>query len=420
MRKFLYMTFGFFRRNRFLSVLVALELIAAAAVFSYVLTKLQYCFYAEKVYCDTGLDAYDHYTSNEMAHTSDPHADSGYESLPERFGGIADVAFDYSFSVTRLSDARLNNFDDPYSIMLVEPDFLSRLGLDIAKGEWFGAKAAEDGIPQAVLAGSAISKGDNIGDILKFVKIGGTDTETVFACRLTGVLDYPGYFPDFQFMTTALTAQQLLAQNGNVVIIADTPDAREALAPFNAYRYSSLTAFVKYKDGITDSELAATRKALAAEGTLITREMILENTRAYTKSQLNTFLPIAIFLLVIATFGLISSVAVTIYKMSGEFAVYYLCGASARRCFGYSAAAIGILTIVGFGLNFGYLVYARAARINDPIIFGTGSNAGGIINGTTFALLGAYIIVAVSLAFLIAYSVFRSNSPVRAYTRARV
>ena len=44
MRKFLYMTFGFFRRNRFLSVLVALELIAAAAVFSYVLTKLQYCF----------------------------------------------------------------------------------------------------------------------------------------------------------------------------------------------------------------------------------------------------------------------------------------------------------------------------------------------------------------------------------------
>ena len=97
MRKFLYMTFGFFRRNRFLSVLVALELIAAAAVFSYVLTKLQYCFYAEKVYCDTGLDAYDHYTSNEMAHTSDPHADSGYESLPERFGGIADVAFDTAF-----------------------------------------------------------------------------------------------------------------------------------------------------------------------------------------------------------------------------------------------------------------------------------------------------------------------------------
>ncbi len=70
--------------------------------------------------------------------------------------------------------------------------------------------------------------------------------------------------------------------------------------------------------------------------------MILENTRAYTKSQLNTFLPIAISCLLIATFGLISSVAVTIPKCPANLRIYP-CGASARRCFGYSTAAIGIV-----------------------------------------------------------------------------
>ncbi len=88
--------------------------------------------------------------------------------------------------------------------------------------------------------------------------------------------DGPSPFPgcsDFEFMTTALTAQQLLAQNGNVVIIADTPDAREALRAlqrlslFIAYRITK----VQEERGRQFPELAATRKALAAGKKFLSR-----------------------------------------------------------------------------------------------------------------------------------------------------
>lgn len=213
---------------------------------------------------------------------------------------------------------------------MLDTDFLKSADVDIAKGHWFEEESDGDYI-EAVVTGDRLATSYRSGEIINLVVVpeGGDEAVKELKIKIIGIISSPGYIPSFGSGGNRITIQQLLSSSDNFVIICDREKNKELLEGCESYFRTSLNFYIKYEKDISEEAKSDIRNQLSASGMLSTYETIQKNSEEYTDEQIKTVLPITLFLLIIATFGLISSVTVIIY-ISFHLIFRYIIFAAAR------------------------------------------------------------------------------------------
>ena len=153
-------------------------------------------------------------------------------------------------------------------------------------------------------------------------------------------------------------------------------------------------------------------KFLKAQGIVATYDEILENTAPVVEEKLRRTLPTPVFFLVIVTIASVSVAVLFVHKKLSEYAIYYLCGCSRRKTYVYMLFGIGLITVVGAGLNI-------LLCVSYPMLASLGIlNLGNILldswSVTSITLYAAFtILLSVSIPFI----TFRKNTPIEVYRR---
>lgn len=416
MKKYFIMVNQYYKKNKLLSLIVVFELIFATVLFSTVLTRFQYYYYSQSVFSDFGMSNFDYYTPHTALFSQNPYEDIKKDiEIVEGTEGVEKVIAAQTVRCYERDDFSTENFSDYYYLSMQDTDFLKSADVDIAKGHWFEEENDNNYI-EAVVTGERLATSYSSDEIIKLVVVpeGGIKAVKEIEIKIIGVIASPGYIPDFGSGGTYMTTQQLLSSSDNFIIICDNDKNKEMLDGCESYFKTSLNFYIKYEKGISEEDRSDIREQLSASGILSTHETIQKNSEEYTKEQVKEVLPTTLFLLIIATFGLISSVTITIYKLSSDFSVYYICGCSPSKCFMYSGTAIFIMGFLGTIVSIVRLGYIRYIRNTDIRYYASGSDSS-IINSDTYLILGLYIFVTLLLAIVTAYGVFKKNSPIKAY-----
>ena len=168
---------------------------------------------------------------------------------------------------------------------------------------------------------------------------------------------------------------------------------------------------IRYEKNLDAASLEKARASLRSWGYLTTPEEMIENSEKHIRDDFNERFPMLMFFLIISSFSMITSVIVTQMKMYRNNAIYYLCGATAPRCFLYSGIPAGLVGFLALIANLGWIVYYRMDydmwRFSRPRV----------LNGTTAAVVAVYFAVTVLVAILASYYVFRKNTPIESYRK---
>lgn len=416
MRSFFIMVSQYYKKNRILSLIVVAELIFATVLFSTVLTRFQYYYYSQSVFSDFGMSNFDYYTPHTAVFSQNPYEDIKKDiEWVENIEGVEKVITGHTVRCYESDDFAAEEYSSRYYLSMQDADFLMCADVDISKGRWFEEENESECI-EAVVTGKQLATSYDSGDIIKLAIVpeGAFDVVNEIEIKIIGVIASPGFVPDYGSGGNLITTQALLSSSDNYIIICDSHKNKAYLNGCEDYFNTSLNFYIKYSDDISKAEKDDIRKELSTSGMLSTHETIQDNSTEYTREQVKAVLPITMFLLLIATFGLISSVTVTIYKLSSDYSVYYICGCSPMKCFLYSGTAIIIMGFLGTIVSILRLEYIRYIRNTDIRYYASGSDSS-IINGNTYFILGAYIFITLLLAMVTAYWVFKKNSPIKAY-----
>lgn len=412
----------FFMKNPFLLFFVLLEMLLTLALFVEQFGALQYETYTYDMYMNSDLSRCDHFSPELVSGLSDNPGDAQTTAMRDLYAteGVAEVGEIINIPFWYESEYRKDPLNTrSSSLCLISPSFFQTIPIELSDGSWFPEEDGQQSEVCVIAAGSD-AENYNVGETVPLIIIYNSlegsgympEPYETINVRIIGKLAEPAYFPSLRMSSTALEAADLFSSSGGL-IVSPAQENIDRLSPYLIFGNSNRCKLIRYSEGLSGEELEKTRDSLRKWGILSTPEEIAENSRAAISKALGKRFSMVLFFLVISSFSMIASVIVTQMKMYRNNAIYYLCGATAPRCFFlYSGVPIMLIGLLAVGANLLRIAYMKANRLDIGI-----RNMKMVLNGTTAAALVAYFAVTVLVAILASYYVFRKNTPIESYRK---
>lgn len=208
-----------------------------------------------------------------------------------------------------------NSFFDDMHICFYSPEFIKYYSPNITDGKWLSENSAKytDVIPAVSFGKYSVGEKLHIKDNIYLEIIGVSNDSRHIS------FDYYG-----SDMNT-----QMLMENSkkNMVMALINPYISEKL-----YLHSDDSRNVALLMTKADTDLPLAAEVLKEYGTLNSFDDILANGKSYAFEQFRLFLPFFVFAYVLALFGIISGVVLTISKNMDMFSIMYIVGATRTQC----------------------------------------------------------------------------------------
>lgn len=403
----------FFKKNPFLLLFVLLEMTLSMVLFANQLGELQYRRYALDIYRNSELVNCDHFTSHVVPGLSDSPHDNTTAVIEAAANTEGVEAVGISRSVTTVHEADLNlplELQRNYSVTVLTASVFGSLPIELSDGTWQPDEEQSQTAVNVVACGSLAAE-YRVGDTVPVVVDGDNgEAASVLELKIVGRVAPPGLFVTLRISSNVFSADDLFESSG--CFIAIPTQRNEEL--FSRYPSSTITdrgMLIRYEKNLDAASLEKARASLRSWGYLTTPEEMIENSEKHIRDDFNERFPMLMFFLIISSFSMITSVIVTQMKMYRNNAIYYLCGATAPRCFLYSGIPAGLVGFLALIANLGWIVYYRMDydmwRFSRPRV----------LNGTTAAVVAVYFAVTVLVAILASYYVFRKNTPIESYRK---
>ena len=277
----------------------------------------------------------------------------------------------------------------------------------LSEGRWFTHSENSTDCIEAVVCGAIF----NDLPVGSKIELAFPNVKETLKVEVVGKVGYPWYAPDYSSISDEVSSGNFLVE-ANFVMLDDNESNRKMLPENVEPRSLGLSFFVLYDNDCTSAQRNAVRDLYESVGSYKSYDEILKNTHDKIQNDLITGLVTPIFMLAVSTILLISIAVMTVYKKLREHTIYYLCGCSRRQSFLYLVFGVSIPVFISVIINTIYV----AVKINNLASGVTGYE--GVIfdyNNIWFGIL--YCIVTVTVAMILPYIVFRSNTPVEIYRR---
>jgi hypothetical protein len=414
--KLLKMISNFYSRNKISSVLLLILFCAAMLVANFAIGRYRYFTYTQKIFTNSGLNHSVYFMPAGFgpdAITLPPHEYSkkvdAYHQKIKSFPAVRSVIsapWNGSFTFQNVAGSGYTLYSD---------ELLKAFPLRITSGRSLDVTSNSDpdsnnGI-DAVLCGYMyhnIKIGDTFTVKLHPYK---SSQYTDVKIHAIGKMDDPAYTVSLGFGGTSVQADELF-DKGSVVILRKTQKLLAFLQE-NSTPQMFENFFVDLKPKSTEKEINDCVQYLNQQGRFVTYDKIKTDTDEAVSRTLKQELPMPFFFLFVSTISLISISILFIYKNLRENSIYYLCGCSRRKSFGYMAAGIGLISLLAGGVNIiimkniGSLVWNGFLSV-DPMI----------VDNKSILFIVFYELIVLILSIGIPYTVYRRFSPIETYRRA--
>lgn len=392
----------FYRKTIVAFLFLFVFMICSIFFFNQFISRLQYITYTTQLFERSGLqDSVLFMPSGSMLEDNDSQ-----EALErQNFPAVRDILRPASFFVTFQGVH--------YNGDVCDATYVDSFRL-VDEGQWFDEREApKDGPIEVVVSGESFGQ-FQVGDSIILNGWSADKSRTEIEAVIIGKKNRPSYFLSCNQSSDMLTAADNFSFGHTSILITEASanrllqEGKIRIPPTRDVNY-----FIRFQEFASEGERAQVLAYLEENGSLFTREQLLENSYAQIWRTIRLSLPVPFLMMLISTFSMLSISVLAITRKLKDIKFYYLCGCSKKRSYLLVLCAIGGLVFLAGGVNILYVIfYTDITNLIQDV-----SMLYFIMTDSNIYTILLYCLVTTVLSVSIPFGILRKASPIELYKR---